>query len=120
MKTPFKPQRTPQGRPQGKPQTKPLLRLWAWQADAACRGVDSSVFYSPTGERVQARRRREEAARAICQRCPVIDPCRLFAMTTDQRFGVWGGRTEAERRSTTTPSSSARRAAAHVDSWADS
>lgn len=86
---------------QSKPQTKPLLRVWEWQADAACRGLDSSGFYSPTGERGHARRRREEAARAICRRCPVSDPCRLFAVTSDQRFGVWGGRTEAERRSGT-------------------
>ncbi|GGT58607.1 hypothetical protein GCM10010207_67910 [Streptomyces atratus] len=88
-------------KPQTKPQTKPLLRVWEWQAGAACRGMDSSVFFSPTGERGHTRRRREEAARAICRRCPVSDPCGLFAMTSDQNFGVWGGRTEAERRSGT-------------------
>ncbi|MFF2439360.1 WhiB family transcriptional regulator [Streptomyces sp. NPDC058107] len=84
-----------------KTKSKPLLRIWKWQADAACRGMDSSVFFSPTGERSRARRRREDAARAICHRCPVSDPCGLFAMTSDQNFGVWGGRTEAERRSRT-------------------
>ncbi|WP_433453965.1 WhiB family transcriptional regulator [Streptomyces sp. CA-142005] len=44
--------------------TKPLSEAWKWQADAACRGMDSSVFFSPTGERGPARRRREEAARS--------------------------------------------------------
>ncbi|MET7648168.1 WhiB family transcriptional regulator [Streptomyces sp. NPDC005426] len=61
--------------------------------------MDSSVFYSPTGERGQARRQREETARAICRGCPVNESCHLFAMTSHQDFGVWGGRTEAERRS---------------------
>lgn len=28
-------------------------------------------------------------------------PCGLFAMTSDQNFGVWGGRTQAESRSGT-------------------
>ncbi|MCG8965241.1 WhiB family transcriptional regulator [Streptomyces sp. CL12-4] len=79
----------------------PLLEVWEWQADAACRGMDSSVFFSPAGERGNARRRREEAARAVCRRCPVSDPCRRFAMTSAQHYGVWGGQTETERRSRT-------------------
>ncbi|UXY24119.1 WhiB family transcriptional regulator [Streptomyces cynarae] len=81
-----------------KSQTKPLLEIWKWQADAACRGMDSSVFFSPTGERGAARRRREEAARAICGSCPVSSACDLFAKASRQAYGVWGGRTEAERR----------------------
>ncbi|MEU5080771.1 MULTISPECIES: WhiB family transcriptional regulator [Streptomyces] len=82
-----------------KTMTKPLLSDWTWQADAACRGMDSSVFFSPTGERRRARRQREEAARAICRGCPVIGPCARFAQASQQHYGVWGGHTEAERRS---------------------
>ncbi|MEV5667165.1 WhiB family transcriptional regulator [Streptomyces flaveolus] len=52
-----------------KARTKPLLRVWEWQADAACRGMDSAVFFPPAGERAMARRRREDAARAICRSC---------------------------------------------------
>lgn len=79
-------------------QLKPLLRTWEWQAEAACRGMDSSVFFSPPGERGSARRRREQRAREICRYCPVRVPCAGFAAASDQRYGVWGGRTEAERR----------------------
>lgn len=81
-----------------KTRTKPLLEMWKWQADAACRGMDSSVFFSPNGERGLARRRREEAARAICRTCPVSSPCALFAKASREPYGVWGGHTEAERR----------------------
>ncbi|WP_327371159.1 WhiB family transcriptional regulator [Streptomyces sp. NBC_01217] len=80
-----------------KSRTNPTLETWGWQADAACRGMDSSVFFSPHGERGRARRRREEAARAICRACPVSAPCGLFAENSRQPYGVWGGYTEAER-----------------------
>ncbi|WP_316742235.1 WhiB family transcriptional regulator [Streptomyces sp. MK7] len=73
--------------------------MWKWQADAACRGMDSSVFFSPHGERGLARRRREESARAICRTCPVSSPCALFAEASREPYGVWGGCTEAERHS---------------------
>ncbi|WP_225826524.1 WhiB family transcriptional regulator [Streptomyces naphthomycinicus] len=79
-------------------QLKPLLRTWEWQAEAACRGMDSSVFFSPAGERGNARRRREEAAQEICLHCPVRVPCAGFAAASEQRYGVWGGRTETDRR----------------------
>ncbi|WP_408052833.1 WhiB family transcriptional regulator [Streptomyces sp. HO565] len=82
-----------------KARTKPLLRVWEWQADAACRGMDSAVFFSPAGERAMARRRREDAARAICSSCPVSGPCGRFALASQQHYGVWGGYTETERRS---------------------
>ncbi|MGW2180468.1 WhiB family transcriptional regulator [Streptomyces sp. NPDC001732] len=81
-----------------KTRTKPLLQVWEWQAEATCRGMDSSVFFSPPGERGRARRRREDEARAICESCPVSDPCGRFALASRQRYGVWGGSTEAERR----------------------
>ena len=81
-----------------KTRLEPLLRLWEWQSEAACRGMDSSVFFTPHGERGPERRQREEAAYEICRRCPVRLPCADFAEASNQHYGVWGGRTEAERR----------------------
>jgi WhiB family redox-sensing transcriptional regulator len=75
----------------------PLLDSWRWQASAACRGMASAVFFSPPGERGNARRSREQRAQAICGRCPVLDPCAAFAQSTSQSFGVWGGLTERQR-----------------------
>ncbi|MGW2034226.1 MULTISPECIES: WhiB family transcriptional regulator [Streptomyces] len=78
--------------------TKPLLRLWEWQARAACRGMKSSMFFSPAGERGGARRRREARAVAVCRGCPVQSDCRSFAENSRQAYGVWGGATERQRR----------------------
>ncbi|MBF9066702.1 WhiB family transcriptional regulator [Streptacidiphilus fuscans] len=80
--------------------TKPLLSHWEWQAGASCRGMDSSVFFSPAHERGTARRKRESRARSVCRDCPVQIACAAFAVRTGQAYGVWGGLTEADRDTT--------------------
>ncbi|WP_072950941.1 WhiB family transcriptional regulator [Rhodococcus koreensis] len=69
-----------------------------WQERAACRGLDSSVFFSPDTERGQARARREMRAQQICHNCPVLAACRDHALATGEPYGTWGGMTETERR----------------------
>jgi WhiB family redox-sensing transcriptional regulator len=71
---------------------------WTWQRDAACRNLGSWLFFAPDGERASAKRQREAAAKAICGRCPVQAPCALYALATRQRYGVWGGLAEDDRR----------------------
>ncbi|MFM9120306.1 MAG: hypothetical protein ACKOQT_08285 [Acidimicrobiaceae bacterium] len=39
-----------------------------WMNDAACRGL-SDIFFPPAAERPQARERREQMARAVCETC---------------------------------------------------
>jgi WhiB family redox-sensing transcriptional regulator len=34
---------------------------------------------------------------AVCRRCAVRPQCATYALTAGERFGVWGGLTEAER-----------------------
>lgn len=71
----------------------------AWQVRAACRGPQAVVFFPPsTTERKDEKIEREARARAICNECPVLDPCLDFAVTIREPHGIWGGRTEAERR----------------------
>ncbi|PJN29877.1 WhiB family transcriptional regulator [Kitasatospora sp. CB02891] len=53
------------------PTTEPLLNQWGRQARAACRGMDSAVFFSPCGEQGEARRMRGRRARSVCHDCPV-------------------------------------------------
>lgn len=77
---------------------KPVAQEWDWQLDAACQGLNSSVFFHPDGERGSARARRASRAKAVCQRCPVIEQCRQHALATREPYGVWGGLTEEERR----------------------
>lgn len=75
----------------------PVTESYEWQADAACRGMDSAVFFHPSGERGATRARRAEQAKAICAGCPVLSRCRDHALASREPFGVWGGLTEEER-----------------------
>ncbi|WP_328286583.1 WhiB family transcriptional regulator [Rhodococcus sp. JS3073] len=69
-----------------------------WPMRARCRGTDTSTFFSPTGESRKARDRRETAAKTLCAQCPVMRPCRDYALAAGEAYGVWGGMTERERR----------------------
>ena len=62
-----------------------------WRDDAACRGLDTNVFFPATDEEAAE-------AKAICATCPVREECLEFALLTRQDDGVWGGLTETERR----------------------
>ncbi|MFF3464599.1 WhiB family transcriptional regulator [Streptomyces sp. NPDC001984] len=77
---------------------RPFLAYWDWQQHARCRGMDSSVFFSPPGENGADKRAREKKARAVCRRCPVIEACAWTAMSGPETYGVWGGMSEGERR----------------------
>jgi WhiB family transcriptional regulator, redox-sensing transcriptional regulator len=76
---------------------RPIAALWKWQESAACRDMNSARFYSPTGERGEARRRREDHAREICDGCPVRTDCARFALANGEEHGFWGGMTDRER-----------------------
>jgi WhiB family transcriptional regulator, redox-sensing transcriptional regulator len=77
---------------------KPVAHEWDWQLRGSCQGLNSSIFFHPDGERGSARSRRADRAKAICQRCPVLEQCRRYALTAREPYGVWGGLTEEERR----------------------
>jgi WhiB family redox-sensing transcriptional regulator len=75
-----------------------------WQEAGACRDADLRLFFSPDGddatstERAVERRRRIREAIRICEQCPVRQVCRRYALENGEKFGVWGGLTETERR----------------------
>jgi WhiB family redox-sensing transcriptional regulator len=70
-----------------------------WRNDAACRGLDPDLFFSPdTFENKQERDDREVAAKAVCASCPVREPCLDYAIRAGERYGIWGGLNELERR----------------------
>jgi WhiB family redox-sensing transcriptional regulator len=62
-----------------------------WRADAACRDVDPALFFPDDKRWLDSR-----AAKAVCATCPVRADC--LEAGIDERFGVWGGLTERERR----------------------
>lgn len=67
-----------------------------WRQEAECRDLDPRLFF-PVGAS-SAAIGRVEAAKAVCGRCEVTEPCLDFALTTNQNSGVWGGHSEEERR----------------------
>jgi WhiB family redox-sensing transcriptional regulator len=75
----------------------PIADIWEWQLQGLCRDVDSTLFFHPEGERGPARRNRDLAAKAVCERCPVLRECRQHALKVREPYGVWGGLTEDER-----------------------
>lgn len=64
-----------------------------WRNDAACLGDPEPGDWFAT----PAERDRLERAVAVCEECPVAMACLEFALAVDERWGVWGGFTAAER-----------------------
>lgn len=76
---------------------RPVAESWDWQLRAACRGMDVSAFFHPTGERGARWRRREERAKRVCAGCPVRAECLEHALMAEEPFGLWGGMGENDR-----------------------
>lgn len=76
---------------------KPLAELWEWQFDGACQDLPTEMFFHPEGERGPRRRNRENAAKAVCATCPVIQQCREQALSIQEPYGIWGGLSEDDR-----------------------
>ena len=66
-----------------------------WAVDALCAQTDPDVFHPEKGESTKQ-------AKAVCVKCPVRTECLTWALTTNERFGIWGGLSERERRAIST------------------
>jgi WhiB family redox-sensing transcriptional regulator len=60
--------------------------------------MGAELFF-PAGERGEEAVAQIRQAKAICARCPVRLHCLVFALSTNQEDGTWGGLTPTERRS---------------------
>lgn len=63
----------------------------AWQQDALCAQTDPEAFFPEKGGSTRE-------AKAVCQSCQVRAECLEYALANDERFGIWGGLSERERR----------------------
>ncbi|RUQ21228.1 MULTISPECIES: WhiB family transcriptional regulator [Kocuria] len=63
----------------------------AWQADALCAQTDPEAFFPEKGGSTRD-------AKRVCSECPVSQACLDYALARDERFGIWGGLSERERR----------------------
>jgi WhiB family redox-sensing transcriptional regulator len=62
-----------------------------WQERALCAQTDPEAFFPEKGGSTRE-------AKRICQGCEVRDECLEYALMHDERFGIWGGLSERERR----------------------
>lgn len=62
-----------------------------WQERALCAQTDPEAFFPEKGGSTRE-------AKRICQGCEVKDDCLEYALAHDERFGIWGGLSERERR----------------------
>lgn len=67
-----------------------------WREQAGCRSTDPDLFF-PIGS-IGTVPLEIQAAKAVCDSCPVVDACLRYALETNQESGVWGGTSEEERR----------------------
>jgi len=69
-----------------------------WQDDAACQDEDVELFFGYEDELRSDAQRRKQLAKRICAGCFVRQECLEYAQTRPERFGIWGGQDEDERR----------------------
>jgi len=63
----------------------------SWQLYANCLGVDPDLFFPERGASTKE-------AKAVCRACVVREDCLEYALDNSEKFGIWGGLSERERR----------------------
>jgi WhiB family redox-sensing transcriptional regulator len=63
----------------------------AWQDQANCLGVDPDLFFPERGASTRE-------AKEVCRGCVVKNDCLEYALENGEKFGIWGGLSERERR----------------------
>jgi WhiB family redox-sensing transcriptional regulator len=63
----------------------------SWQTDSLCAQTDPEAFFPEKGGSTRD-------AKKICSSCEVRSQCLEYALQNDERFGIWGGLSERERR----------------------
>jgi len=62
-----------------------------WQERALCAQTDPEAFFPEKGGSTRE-------AKKVCLSCDVRGECLEYALANDERFGIWGGLSERERR----------------------
>ena len=63
----------------------------SWQDEANCLGVDPDLFFPERGASTRG-------AKEVCRGCVVRMECLEYALDNGEKFGIWGGLSERERR----------------------
>ena len=63
----------------------------AWRDEANCLGMDPDLFFPERGASTRE-------AKEVCRGCTVRSDCLEYALSRGEKFGVWAGTSERERR----------------------
>lgn len=63
----------------------------AWQERALCAETDPEAFFPEKGGSTRK-------AKKVCGNCEVRAECLEYALTHNEKYGIWGGVSERERR----------------------
>jgi WhiB family transcriptional regulator, redox-sensing transcriptional regulator len=63
----------------------------SWQERSLCAQTDPEAFFPEKGGSTRE-------AKRVCLSCDVRSECLEYALAHDERFGIWGGLSERERR----------------------
>jgi WhiB family redox-sensing transcriptional regulator len=80
-----------QPEPEGWNPRKANGELKVWQDYSNCLGVDPEMFFPERGASTRE-------AKEVCRGCVVKEPCLEYALSNGEKFGIWGGLSERERR----------------------
>ena len=70
---------------------EPVEAELSWQERALCAQTDPESFFPEKGGSTRE-------AKKVCTGCEVRAECLEYALAHDERFGIWGGLSERERR----------------------
>lgn len=86
-----------EGYPMPEPSTSAPLDIHSfsappeWVLDALCASTDPEAFFPDKAGS-------SRTGKDVCRRCPVAAECLDYALEHEERFGIWGGLSERERR----------------------
>lgn len=64
---------------------------YTWENDTLCSPLNAELFFP---EEHQSHRE----AKKICHACPVSQDCLDYALEANEKFGIWGGLNQTERK----------------------
>ncbi len=74
-----------------RPDVDAVLDAQDWKSKANCMGVDPDLFFPERGMSTRE-------AKEVCRGCIVREDCLEYALANGEKFGIWGGLSERERR----------------------
>lgn len=68
-----------------------IVNTESWTDQALCATVDPELWFPEKGAL-------NREAKRICGGCPVAAECLEYALARNERYGIWGGYSELQRR----------------------